>query len=448
MILRQQNKQTLSSTLNQSVYQQLNCLQIPAGQLAEYVQEAFVSNPMLTFDESQPEQNLCDGGDVIRTKPRRFTGGSVSPEYAQWQLETAVCQQSYTDHLLEQLGQIRGLDKNTAALCRYIICSLDSRGYLDCPVSELAEDLGVPLFDMEQALFIVQSLEPVGNGAHDLSECLVLQLAQSRQLNELNLHIAKYGLELLAKNDYTGLARMFHASIAEVQRAAEVIRALNPIPSRGFATGEAMEYVIPEAEISVENGSIVISFNKRTDAHVKLDEYYCSLMNDPNYAEAQDYLKSKLDEAKNFIAGLEFRRSTVGRIIEEIVNLQKDYFIRGAALYPVTMSELGEKLGLSVSTISRGIKDKYILFGASLLPVKNLMSPGVQSAQGESISADRIKMELSRIVQAEDKEKPLSDEMISTALSTLGIELSRRTVSKYRMQANIPPASKRKRVKS
>lgn len=448
MALYQRNDQTVQTTLNQAVYQQLFCLQMSAIQLSEYVQEAFLSNPLLSFEEAEklPDPPSTNNHIIkIENAPSAYWDIQAYTEHVQQ--EPAEYQKTYTDHLTEQLGQIKGLDKNTAALCRYIINSLDSNGYLDCPVSTLAAELGVPLFQMEQALYVVQMLDPIGSGARDLSECLVLQLAQKSDFNELDLHMAKYGLAELAKCNYSKLAKMFGTGLAQVKASAEVLRSLNPIPSQGFSSSEETEYIIPEASIEVDGESIVISVNGSASPRIKLDEYYCSLMNDANYTEAQEYLKGKLDDAKNLISGLEFRRSTVIRVLETVVAIQKDFFLNGAALKPITMSELSDELGLSVSTVSRAIKDKYVMFGCSPIALKDLLSQRISNTLLDEISADKVKAELLSIIKAENKEKPLTDEMISKLLSEKGIYLSRRTVAKYRYKANIPPASQRRRRK-
>lgn len=259
--------------------------------------------------------------------------------------------------------------------------------------------------------------------------------------------MAKYGLAELAKCNYSKLAKMFGTGLAQVKASAEVLRSLNPIPSQGFSSSEETEYIIPEASIEVDGESIVISVNGSASPRIKLDEYYCSLMNDANYTEAQEYLKGKLDDAKNLISGLEFRRSTVIRVLETVVAIQKDFFLNGAALKPITMSELSDELGLSVSTVSRAIKDKYVMFGCSPIALKDLLSQRISNTLLDEISADKVKAELLSIIKAENKEKPLTDEMISKLLSEKGIYLSRRTVAKYRYKANIPPASQRRRRK-
>lgn len=449
MALYQRNDQTVQTTLNQAVYQQLFCLQMPATQLADHVQEAFLGNPLLAFDEAEETLPAVkgSGSDIIRLENAPSSHWDIHAYEDRNVTEPAEYRKSYTDHLTEQLGQLRGLDKNTAALCRYIINSLDPNGYLDCPISTLAQELDVPLFLMQQALFIVQMLDPIGSGARDLSECLVLQLAQKSDFNELDLHMAKYGLAELAKCNYSKLAKMFGTGLAQVKASAEVLRSLNPIPSQGFSSSEETEYIIPEASIEVDGESIVISVNGSASPRIKLDEYYCSLMNDANYTEAQEYLKGKLDDAKNLISGLEFRRSTVIRVLETVVAIQKDFFLNGAALKPITMSELSDELGLSVSTVSRAIKDKYVMFGCSPIALKDLLSQRISNTLLDEISADKVKAELLSIIKAENKEKPLTDEMISKLLSEKGIYLSRRTVAKYRYKANIPPASQRRRRK-
>ena len=266
MELKQQatTKQTLA--LTQTMRQSLACLQMSVLELRDYIQEEALSNPLLEISMenysvplspagiSQRERDDWSGSDI-----RNSDDGHNASDFT----DVYIKEVSFSEHLNQQLGQMKELDERQRSLCKYLIGCLDSRGYLDCDLQDLADESGIPLFDLEQALYVVQMLEPIGVGARSLSENLIIQLANSEHFNEATVHIALSGLELLSTQDYRALAKEMGLSIQQVICAEQVIKALNPIPSRGFAAGEATQYSVPEAEIIIENGQLAIQIDPR-----------------------------------------------------------------------------------------------------------------------------------------------------------------------------------------
>ena len=267
MELKQQvtTKQTLA--LTQTMRQSLACLQMSVLELRDYIQEEALSNPLLEISMenysvplspagiSQRERDDWSGSDI-----RNSDDGHNASDFT----DVYIKEVSFSEHLNQQLGQMKELDERQRSLCKYLIGCLDSRGYLDCDLQDLADESGIPLFDLEQALYVVQMLEPIGVGARSLSENLIIQLANSEHFNEATVHIALFGLELLSTQDYRALAKEMGLSIQQVICAEQVIKALNPIPSRGFAAGEATQYSVPEAEIIFENGQLAIQIDPGT----------------------------------------------------------------------------------------------------------------------------------------------------------------------------------------
>ena len=324
-----------------------------------------------------------------------------------------------------------------------MIDCLDERGYLDCPLEELSREFDIPLFSLEQALFAVQMLDPPGVGARNLSECLTLQLAQGRSLDPLALKIARDGLELLGKRDFSGLAALLGVSVGEARAAAAKILALNPIPSRSFAGSEQIAYVAPDAEFSVQQGQLVIELNERILPRLSVNAEYAALMNTSDDPEVQRYVKEKLSEAQALIKGVHTRCDTLVQMLTLIGREQHGFFCGGEALLPVTMQQLSEKMGVSTSTVSRAAQNKYLQFQGRIIPVRSFFTTAIRP--DAAVSSHAVKQRLQSLIRAEDPAAPLSDEALRLALSALGIEVSRRAVAKYRAEMGIPSSSQRKK---
>ena len=356
MQMEQHLEQAQKLILTQAMRQSLQCLQMSAPELQSYLEEASLSNPFLEMEdfqaepfsaapaksaagtEEQPpverrEQLLWDG--VVKNS------GEASADFTSYLSQP----QTFTEYLNSQLGQQSALREPMLSVCQYMVGCLNSAGYLDCPLSELAQDLHISLFDAEQALYVIQSLDPPGVGARSLSECLLLQLAQGSRFTEINIHLIQAGLPLLAEEDYAGLAKLLNVRQPEVQRAADTIRALNPIPSRGFYTETDIPYILPEATIRCDHGQIEIEMNERAFPRVSLNREYCALVGSSDYQEEQGYLKEKLTEAKSLLSNVHDRYDTLYRLLCAVVESQREYFLHNGNLEPMIASVPSMALG-------------------------------------------------------------------------------------------------------
>lgn len=451
MKLEQSQSLSQKLVLTQNMRQSLDCLQLSAPELSEYVQEIALSNPLLdvqapTYYETQlpseaapsereaPEVREADSWQGV--SPGR--GGDAQTDFTAY----LVREKTFRDHLNEQIGQMKLVDDELLRLCRFLIDCLDERGYLDCPLEDLARELDIPLFSLEQALFAVQMLDPPGVGARSLTECLTLQLAQSRSFDALTLTIARDGLELLSKRDYSSLAEKLGVSVGEAKAAAAKILALNPIPSRSFAGSEQIAYVAPDAVFSTQQGQLVIELNERILPRLSVNAEYSALSSSDD-PEVQRYVKEKLSEAQALIKGVHTRCDTLLQLIRLIADEQHNYFCNGGELVPITMQQVAEKMSMSTSTISRAAQNKYIQFQGRTIPLRSFFTTAIRS--DAAVSSHAVKQRIRSLIQAEDPAAPLSDEALRLALSALGVEVSRRAVAKYRMVMDIPSSSQRRK---
>lgn len=424
-----EQRQTLSQklVLTQTMRQSLDCLQLSAPELTEYVQEVALSNPLLdvqspTYYETElPSEAAPAEREPLEVRETDSWRGVTSSGMEDVQDFTAFLtrEKTFRDHLTEQIGQMKLVDDELLRLCRFLIDCLDERGYLDCPLEELSREFDIPLFSLEQALFAVQMLDPPA------------------------LKIARDGLEMLGKRNFSGLAALLGVSVGEARAAAAKILALNPIPSRSFAGSEQIAYVAPDAEFSVQQGQLVIELNERILPRLSVNAEYAALMNTSDDPEVQRYVKEKLSEAQALIKGVHTRCDTLIQMLTLIGREQHGFFCGGEALLPVTMQQLSEKMGVSTSTVSRAAQNKYIQFQGRIIPVRSFFTTAIRP--DAAVSSHAVKQRLQSLIRAEDPAAPLSDEALRLALSALGIEVSRRAVAKYRAEMGIPSSSQRKK---
>ena len=409
-------------TLTPAMRQALRCLQLPIPELSELLQEEALSNPLLNAEPPEHTAGEALSAPEIREDSIWRVGGQRDPEEDRTDHEPRVAQeQTFQEYLHKQLGQNRLIDGHLRALCDYLVDCLDSRGYLDCPIPQLAQELGCPLSDLEQALFAVQMLDPPGVGARNLSECLILQLAQGPYFNALTVAIARDGLDLLA---------------------CQAIRSLNPIPSRGFSSGAPLSLSIPDAAIRCEQGHIIIEVDHHALPKLSINQDYADMLHKSDDPAVQDYIKEQLGRARAMIGNLQGRYDTLTRLLAALTAAQPDYFLHGGDLKPLTMQQLAQGMGVSVSTVSRTVQNKSVLFNGLVVPLRSFFTAPART-DGQ-VSSQAVKQRIQRFIQAEDPTAPLSDDAVCAALSAAGINISRRTAAKYRTALGIPPASARK----
>lgn len=448
--------------LSTGMLQALEILRAPLQELRETVTQALYENPMLETDEAAdtqadetftpvqlaapqegtpPEERADEAplevryGDIWRTGPAEY--GAT--------LALAAPEQDFTGMLLEQLGALP-LDATQAALARAIIYSLDDRGYFADPPADIAALTARPLAEVMQALYLVQSLQPAGVAAQSLQECLTLQLAESNAFSAHTLTLVRQGLPLLAKNDMAGIARLLGTTAAEAEKAAAAVRALNPIPSRGYAGGTQHGVIIPDAAVKKTPEGLLVTLNEWTLPRLVLSPTYTGMLQvGAGDAALQSYLVQKQAEGRELMRAVAERKSTLERLLKAIVARQPRFFEDGSSLVPMTMAEIAADLELHNSTISRAVQNKYIVCAAGTIELKSLFTGGVATAAGGAVSSGVIRRRIKALVDEEDPAHPLADEGLCRLLEGEGIRISRRTVAKYRAEMGIPGTAARRR---
>lgn len=450
MTLTQEQKLVMTQQMQLSV----KLLQMSSNELLEYINKEYAENPVIDANyekdlEEVKMQDKYDYKEMIKYFEFDNYGNQSFGSYDQDEVSPFTfisTEKTLKDFLLEQIMEL-SIDEFQRTICKYIIESLDARGYLDISLEDILEELNISQEVGEEALELVQSLEPTGIGARNLIECLEIQLTKRGYGNEKLYTIVEEHLEDIAENRYAQIAKALNVTPKEAQEYGDIIKTLEPKPSRGFYTGEEVKFIIPDATIRKIDGEYFIIMNEGVLPKLSINPMYKEILNGSKDNLARDYVKQKINGAMFLIKSIEQRKSTLYRVLEKILEKQKEYFDKGENyLKPMTLKEISEALDVHESTVSRAIRDKFILIDRGTIKIKDLFTTGIAGDNGEEdINTIKIKNEIKKLVDSESKEKPLSDQNICNELNNNGFNISRRTVAKYREEMGIKSSSKRKR---
>lgn len=447
--LTQEQKLIMTQQMQLSV----KLLQMSGIELQEYIDKELQENPVLEakYDEesNKDEKDKIDYRELIKFLEFDSYGSQSYDTYDNEEISPFQFignKKSLREHLENQILELNE-DEYIKILCKYIIDSLDEKGYLRISIDDMARELKVSEDDIERAVYLVQALEPYGIGARDLKECLKIQLKAKGIYDENLLKIIDDHLENIADNKYALIAKELKITPKEAQDYGDIIKTLEPKPTRGFYTGEETRYIVPDAYIKDIDGKYHIIMNDSLSPKLSINNIYKEILKESKDKEAMDYVKDKIDSAMFLVKSVENRKSTIYRVLEKIVEKQEEFLDYGEEfLKPMTLKEIAEELSLHESTISRAIRDKYVYTTKGTIKIKNFFTQGITSKTHEDVSTLNIKNTIKKMIDEEDKKKPLSDQYICHKLNEMDMNISRRTVAKYREELGIKSSSKRKRI--
>lgn len=357
--------------------------------------------------------------------------------------------ESLNDYLLHQLSEL-DIDERIELFAERIISTLDARdgGYLRTPLADLltpnhtAEDMAVA----EEALRVVQSLDPIGIAARDLCECLLLQLVPGELYYDEMKKLISSHLEDLAENRLPVIQKKTGYSIETIQTVKEELHKLNPKPGSAFMK-TYVPTVTPDVIIDQdETGQYKVRLDDDRVPRLYISEYYRRRLQDPGCtAEEREFIKKKVISAQWLIDSIEQRRSTLTRVAQEIVNYQTRFLDEGPeAIEPLKMQQIADRVGVHVTTVSRAVDDKWIQTPRGILPLKRFFVGGTITEDGDDVAWDTIRIKLQELIDKEDKSDPYSDEHLVDELKKMGLTVARRTVTKYRKKMGIPSSRQRR----
>ncbi|MBQ2228429.1 MAG: RNA polymerase factor sigma-54, partial [Firmicutes bacterium] len=349
------------------------------------------------------------------------------------------------DFLGTQL-QTSGLRSDILPVCLYVACCLDDSGYLRISLEEIAEQTGADVNTVRQALLHVQGMDPAGVGARNLTECLSLQLIRAGLDTPLAMVLVKEHLEDIAANRIGSLAKQLGVKPVEIQDTCDVIRTLDPKPGRRFSKDTEAQYIVPDVFIELRGGQLAVSVSESASPRLIISPYYRHLLEDPDAdAQLKDFLEDRLNSAAWLIRSIQQRSQTILGVTRAIASMQEDFLKNRGGLVPMTLAQIAQMAGVHESTVSRCTSGKFVQTPRGVFELKDLFRGGYSAGSGE-VSTESVKRQIRAYIEAEDGKHPLSDQTIAERLQEeKGVEISRRTVAKYREALGIPSSSGRKR---
>ena len=446
-------EQTQKLSMTPELIQAIQILQYNNQELNEYIDKELLENPIL---ESEYHKESDTEIDIDSLRDQLIQADENVEAYKQWESHSTSDEYSYenfvafnytlTEFLIERLhfSSLKGQD---AEIGRYIIENIDDNGYLSMSLEEICSVLDVDLDSCERVLDLIHTFEPSGVGARDLNECLIIQLASLGELTDEIEFIISNRLKDLADNKYALISKEVGISLTEVQEIADLIKTLEPKPGRGFDSDNSIKYILPDIYVEETNGEYIVSTNDGSTPSLHISSYYNSLAEEAKSdKELSNYLNNRFNSAMWLMKSIEQRKKTIYNVASAIVQFQNDFFAKGERfLKPLTLKQIAETVGVHESTVSRAINGKYMQCPRGVFELKYFFTGGILNEDGSGVSSNSIKSMIKEFVDAEDDKKPLSDSKISEMLHEKGIDISRRTVAKYRDDIGILPSSKRRR---
>ena len=448
--------------------QTIKLIQMPIQELEQKVRAELESNPVLD-DEPDPNSDseakdvsidaIKEDGDIpaYRLKVNNW-GKDPRPEY-----NTFSVKEGFTQSLQRQLG-FRDLTPHQRDVASFIIGSLDDDGYLrrdlDILVDDLAFRAGIETSEeeVEKMLRIIQEFEPVGVGARDLRECLLIQLRSLKPSPEVNtaIRIIDECFQDFSNKHFQKICSKLSISEDKLKAAFAKIVKLNPSPGGQVDDSyeDQSQQIVPDFILDEQDGVLDFTMPRFNVPEIRVNKKYADLLmeakgsSEKAQKEAAAFVKQKLDSAKWFVEALKQRQNTLSKTMRAILDFQHEYFISGdeADLKPMVLKDIAEVTGFDISTISRVVNSKFIETHFGIFPLKYFFSEGMENNEGEEVSTRELKKVLQECVDGENKHKPLTDEQLVVEMNKRGYNVARRTIAKYRSQLNIPPARWRKEI--
>jgi RNA polymerase sigma-54 factor len=480
--MRLVQKQVLAPRMIQS----MEILQLPILALQERIEQELQENPILELQEDEPDpldetapvenpdaqtdtekelvvdetkDNTDDFERLLNMSdewPEHFderprTSSTRMEEEGDRQHDAMVNMadrpQTLHDYLIDQLGWY-DLEPAVRQMCERLIYSLDTNGYLKSALEELIDPTGGPeqIQLAKRALAVIQKLDPPGIGAHDLRECLLLQLTTDMPYYEQLKTIISGHLEDLEHNRLPAIERKTGYSLPLIQKTIAELKKLKPKPGADF-NNEHVPNVTPDVFVEQgEDGKYRVRLEDGRTPSLRISSFYKQLlMNGQATQQDKDYIKRKINSAQWLIESIEQRRSTLTRVAQSIVDYQTEFLNKGPEfIEPLKMQQIADQVGVHVTTVSRAVDDKWIQTPRGIFPLKRFFGGGTVSASGEEVAWDTVRLKLHEVIDHENKQQPYSDDELVKELAKHGLTVARRTVTKYRKAMKIPSSRQRR----
>ena len=351
------------------------------------------------------------------------------------------------DHLMEQL-HLAPLTSLEMQIGEYLLWCIDDVGYLTCELETVEENFNTTPEAVEAVLKVIQRFDPVGIGARNLRECLLIQLEEKPPRDVLAIRMLEECYEDFSNKRYEKIAKKLEISLDQVKQIMEAVSRLNPKPGERYVS-DAENIIVPDVIVENVEGRLRVALNDWNMPRLKINESYKLMLKDKGKVnkETRDYIRQRLESARWLINSIYQRRSTILRVMESIVRRQREFFDKGKEyLKPMILKDIADDVSLDISTVSRVTSGKYVQTDYGIFELKYFFSERMETAEGEDVSNKIIKQKIKGIIEKENQRKPFNDEEISDMLRREGFIVARRTVAKYREQSMIPVARLRRTI--
>lgn len=431
-------QQTQKLIMTPELRQAITLLQFSAMELTEYLHQEIIENPVFEIEEKEwARYDYLYNNYSKAPKTNNFS----DEDFNIWDT-VATPDKTLEEYLLEQ-ARFLNLPKEQFQILKYLIGSIDDSGYLKASLQEVAKHFNIDEASVEDMLMILQSFEPIGVGARTLQENLLIQLRNLEPVDPISIEIVTHHLKELGNHKFNKIAQELKITVQEVQQVFDFIKTLNPKPATGFQQG-APKYIYPDVIIEEVEGEYIVLVNDTLIPRLKISSHYHQYIQENKNDETAKYIMDKLNGARWLIKSIEQRRNTLYNVTTAIVSHQKSFF-SNHLLKPLTLKEIAGEIGVHESTVSRAVNQKYVQTPSGIFELKYFFTTGLMTSDGEITSTENVKKTLLELIENENKRKPLSDQKLTELLNERGVEISRRTVAKYRDELEIPSSSSRKR---
>lgn len=449
-------EQTQKLIMTPELRQAITILQMPILELNQFIEQEMLENPLLEVVEERDERDQepvetaaeqeVDWQEYFQDKSDLGLPRQEKEEINQYSYENFLTSTlTLQEHLTRQLFLVAHFGEDTK-IGEYLIGNIDDNGYLTVDTGEVANELRCTQPEVLRVLSLIQTFEPAGVGARNLEECLLLQIAQIENYPPLAEVLVKSHLADLAAGKINKIAAALEITPKAVQELADFIRTLDPKPGRKFSSGKDTRYVVPDVVVEKVNGEYIVLVNDTLIPRLGINRAYRDALVQQDDADAKKFVEGKLHSAAFLLKSIEQRRLTLYKVVNCIIDLQREFFERGVKhLKPLTLREVAEIVNLHESTVSRATAGKFMQAPQGVFELKFFFASGVENVAGDMTSSESIKRILREMIDKEDQANPLSDQKIADNLQAQGINISRRTVAKYRDELGIPSTALRKR---
>ena len=440
--------------------QSIKLLTLPLMDLEQAVREELLENPVLEEAHEVMEDQSAEELSNTEEQPERHTWMEFTSTYSvkgprqsqvrsgsgMFNVENVVStEKSLHDHLTWQI-QMSGFSNQEKAYLNLLTDRLDENGYLKTSLAQIASDMKVALPNLKQALKLLHNLDPNGVGARNLKECLLIQARKNQEDTKDLVHLIKNHLPDLENKDFTGIAEQMGLHEEEIMDMYSIIGAMEPKPGARFVT-QPVHYITPDVYVIKESsGGYRVSVNEEGLPHLRVAAIYQDMLKGSlarsgviPMDSTQRYVRHKMNSALWFIRSINQRQRTIFNVTSAIVKRQKDFFDKGPiGMKPMVLRQIAEDLGVHTSTVSRVTTNKYAHTPHGVYELKYFFNPGIETDTGGRVSGEVVKLKILSYIQNEDKNQPVSDQIIMDRLiAELGVHLARRTIAKYRESVNI-----------